>query len=118
MSERKTAWDRGWEIDPVPEQVWLQIGVGDGGSHTWCAEEVMPDEEPGSEVGPYAHPDRIAELEVIVQAAKHFLHAWDEDTKANAACEHGPETQDAVDRSIADLRALVDPIPWRSEESR
>ena len=42
----------------APDEVWLQIGYGDEGTHTWAAHQVAEDDI--EQAGPYVRADRLS----------------------------------------------------------
>ena len=52
----------------VPTEIWLQLGCGEDGTHTWTAHKV--DDPDFQEVGPYVRADRLSGRVTVTTADK------------------------------------------------
>ena len=58
----------------APDEVWLQIGYGDEGEHTWAAHEIA--EDGIEEAGPYVRADRLSGRVTVKAKPLQWIDQW------------------------------------------
>lgn len=63
----------------VPDEVWLQIGYGDEGEHTWAPHEIA--EDGIEEAGPYVRADRLSGRVTVKAKPLQWIDQWKNGTR-------------------------------------
>jgi len=91
----------------APERIWLQRGMGEEGSHTWCEDSIEKDSiGDGVEQAEYILADAQAPSVPLLDAAKAFYNATIADTSVIVRAPSA-EKRDNIKRLGDELRALL-----------